>query len=71
MHCRKPVWNGGRSSTRKAETEILTLLAEGADDAEERVIEPEVHQSRLDNTATSAEATERMQQQGGKECQQE
>jgi hypothetical protein len=31
-----------RSYTRKAETEIRTLLAEGADDVEERVTKPEV-----------------------------
>ena len=47
------------------------MLAEGADDIEERVTEPEVHQGRFDNTATSAEATQRVQQKGGKEGQQQ
>jgi len=63
--CRKPVWNGGRSCTRKAETEIRTLLAEGAGDAEETVAEPKVQHGRLDNTTASAETTERIQEQGG------
>jgi len=37
------------------------LLAEGADDIEENVTEPEVHQGGFDNTMTSAEATQRVQ----------
>jgi hypothetical protein len=56
-----------RSCSKKAETEIRTLLTESADGVEERVAEPEVQQGRLDNTETSAEATERLQDQGGKE----
>ena len=71
MYCRKPVWNGARSCKRKPETEMCTLLAESADDVEERVTEPEVHQGSFDNTATSAEATERVQEQSGKERQQQ
>ena len=47
------------------------MLAEGTDDVEERVTEPEVHQCRSDNTAASAEATQRVQQYGGKERQQQ
>ena len=47
------------------------MLAEGADDIEERVTKPEVHQTRLDSTAPSAEATERLQDQAGEERQQE
>ena len=47
------------------------MLAEGADDVEETVTEPEVQQGRLDDTATSTKETQRMQEQGGKERQQE